>query len=129
MRTPRRILVIDQDDEVRRLLCAQLTGLGFLAAGDQSGIDGLIRLTSDVDRAPFHGLLVELQLPVLGGLAVLHEVGERFPSVPVIAMAQVQHLGKLRQAVKMGAREYLIKPFDPELFRRKCLNVFQDGHP
>lgn len=126
--TPRRLLVIDHDDHLRKVLCAELTALGFMVAEETTGIAGLSRLTSDADTSPFHGLLVELHMPILGGLAVLLEMGERFPTVPVIAMSDVHHLGKLRQAVRLGAKEYLLKPFDPELCRRKCLRVFLDGH-
>ena len=123
---PRRILIIDHDQHVRKVLSEQLTGLGFMVTEEDTGISGLSRMTSQADSAPFHGLLVELQLPVLGGLAVLQEIGERFPTVPVIAMSDDSHVGKLRQAVKLGAKEYLLKPFDSELLRRKCMSVFQD---
>jgi CheY-like chemotaxis protein len=123
---PRRILVIDHDAQARKLLCGQLTGLGFAVSEEESGLSGLSRMASQAPNAPFHGLLVELQLPVLGGLAVLQEISERFPTVPVIAMSDASHVGKLRQAVKLGAKEYLLKPFDAELLRRKCLSVFQN---
>ena len=123
----RRILVIDHDDDVRGLLCDQLSALGFEVAAEDNGVSGLSRVAYDWDTAPFHGLLVELQMPVLGGLAVLQEMAERFPTVPVIAMSDSAHVGKLRQAMKLGAREYLIKPFDRELFRRKCQNVFLES--
>ncbi|HSA63007.1 MAG TPA: response regulator [Nitrospiraceae bacterium] len=120
----RRILVIDHEDDVRGLLCDHLSALGFEVAAEDNGMSGLSRVACDWDTAPFHGLLVELQMPVLGGLAVLQEMVERFPTVPVIAMSDSAHVAKLRQAMKLGAREYLIKPFDRELFRRKCENVF-----
>lgn len=125
--TRRRILVIDHDDDVRGLLCDQLCAFGFEVAAEDNGVSGLSRVAYDRDTAPIHGLLVELQMPVLGGLAVLQEMVERFPTVPVIAMSDSSHVGKLRQAMKLGAREYLIKPFDRELFRRKCQNVFLGG--
>ncbi|MBD0316193.1 MAG: response regulator [Nitrospiraceae bacterium] len=123
---PRRILIIDHDEQVRKLLCEQLTGLGFAVTEEDSALSGLSRMASQAANTPFHGLLVELQLPVLGGLAVLQEMSERFPTVPVIAMSDTAHVGKLRQAVKLGAREYLLKPFDTELLRRKCMSVFHD---
>jgi CheY-like chemotaxis protein len=122
--TRRRILVIDHDDDVRGMLCDQLSAFGFEVAAEDNGMSGLSRVAYEWDTAPIHGLLVELQMPVLGGLAVLQEMVDRFPTVPVIAMSDSAHVGKLRQAMKLGAREYLIKPFDPELFRRKCHTVF-----
>ena len=120
----RRLLVIDRADDVRQTLCAQLRAFGFDVVAENDGMAGLSRLAGEWETDPFHGMLVELYMPVLGGLAVLQEMGERFPTVPVIAMSDVTHVAKLRQAVNLGAKEYLIKPFDAELFRRKCRSVF-----
>ncbi len=123
----RRILVIDHDDDVRAFLCDRLSALGFEVAAEDTGISGLSRVADGHSTAPFHGVLVELQMPALDGLAVLHEIHARFPAIPVIVMADSVHVGRLRQAMTAGAKEYLVKPFDPELFRRKCVSVFLDG--
>jgi len=123
----RRILVIDDNEDVRGTLCDRLDSLGFEVAVESNGVSGLARLAEDSEAAPFAGMLVELHLPVLGGMAVLQEMCERFPTVPVIVMSDSLHIAKLRQAMKLGAKEYLVKPFDSELVRRKCLNVFLDG--
>lgn len=123
----RRILVIDGDDDVRGALCDRLSCLGFEVSAENNGVSGLARVADEWETAPFHGMLVELQMPVLGGMAVLQEMRERFPSVPVIVMSDSIHISKLRYAIKMGAKEYLVKPFDSELIRRKCMSVFLDG--
>jgi len=123
----RRILVIDDNENVRGALCDRLSALGFEVAAEGNGVSGLARVAGDLRAAPFDGLLVELDMPMLGGMAVLQEMCERFPTVPVIVMSDAMHLAKLRQAMKLGAKEYLVKPFDPELVRRKCLNIFLDG--
>lgn len=122
-----RILVIDDDDAGRRLLCNRLSALGFDVAGEDNGVSGLARVVLEGKNSPFHGLVVELQMSVLGGMAVLQEMRDRFPSVPVIVMSDVRYIAKLRQAMKLGAKEYLIKPFDSELVRQKCLAVFGNG--
>jgi DNA-binding NtrC family response regulator len=122
-----RVLVIDDNDDVRGALCDRLSAIGFDVAAENNGVSGLSRVACDWETSPFHGLLVELQMPVLGGMAVLQEMCERFPSVPVIVMSDAQHIAKLRQAMKLGAKEYLVKPFDPELVRCKCLSVFCNG--
>lgn len=120
----KRILVIDNHDDVREALCHQLSAFGFEAVTEENGVSGLSRVASDWETTPIHGLLVELQMPILGGLAVLQEMVERFPTVPVIVMSDAAHVAKLRQAIKLGAREYLIKPIDRELLRRKCESAF-----
>lgn len=123
---PRRILIIDQDEIARTRLCEQLSELGFMVEQEDTGQSGLSRITRDAECAPFHGLIVELDMPILGGLAVLREVAERFPDVRVIMMSDAGHIHTLRQAVQSGAAEYLLKPFDPKLLQRKCLSIFKD---
>jgi DNA-binding NtrC family response regulator len=125
--TRRRILVIDHHDDIRGILCDRLSALGFDVAAEDNGMSGLSRVAYDWERAPFHGMLVELQMPVLGGMAVLQEMCDRYPTVSVIVMSDAKHIDKLRRTIKFGAKEYLVKPFDAELFQRKCMSVFLDG--
>lgn len=120
----RRILVIDENAEIRNSLGHQLNALGFEVAIEDNGVSGLSRIAYGWESAPFHGLFLELDMKVLGGMAVLQEVVDRFPSVTVIVMSDAKNIGRLRRAMKLGAKEYLVKPFDPELVRRKCLSVF-----
>jgi two-component system response regulator FlrC len=122
----RRILVIDHDNDFRLAVCDRLRAMGFDAAGEDSGISGLDRLAREAPHTPFAGVLLELDMPALGGMAVLQELRDRYPSIPVIAMSHSVLIDRLRQAVRQGAREYLVKPLDTELFRTKCLFVF-DG--
>ncbi len=120
----RRILVIDEDAESRNALSHQLGVLSFEVTTEDNGVSGLARVAHGLDSAPFHGLFLELDMKGLGGMAVLQEMVDRFPSVAVIVMSDAKNIGKLRRAMKVGAKEYLVKPFDPELVRRKCLSVF-----
>ena len=67
----RRILVIDHDHDFRLAVCDRLRAMGFDAAGEDSGISGLARLAREAPHVPFAGVLLELDLPSLGGMAVL----------------------------------------------------------
>jgi DNA-binding NtrC family response regulator len=122
----RRILVIDHDDETRNIVCEHLLRLGFSVARDDNGISGLIRIAHEKARAPFDGLVLELDMPVLGGMAILQEMRERHPEIPVIVTAISGQIKRLRDAMNLGAKEYLVKPFDSDLFRRKCRLIFPD---
>lgn len=124
----RRILVIDHDNNIRLAVCDRLRAMGFDPTAENSGISGLARLAREAPHAPFAGVLLELDMPALGGMAVLQELRERYPSIPVIAMSHSILIDRLRQAIRLGAREYLVKPLDTELFKTKCLFVF-DGKP
>ena len=123
----RRILVIDHDDDARLIICDRLLQLGFDVVGEDNGVSGLARIACEIEGAPFTGVVLELDMPVLGGMAVLQELRDRYPAVSVIAMSHSSLIDRLRQAVKLGAREYLVKPFDSELLRKKCLRAFVNG--
>ena len=122
----RRILVIDHDDEARDIVCEHLLRLGFSVAREDNGISGLVRIAHEKVRAPFDGLVLELDMPVLGGMAILQEMRERHPEIPVIVTATPSQIKRLRDAMNLGAKEYLVKPFDSELFTRKCRRIFPD---
>jgi DNA-binding NtrC family response regulator len=120
----RRILVIDHDDDARDMVCEHLLGLGFSVASEDSGFSGLVRIAQGKSRAPFDGLILELDMPLLGGMAILQEMRDRHPEVSVIVTAMSDQVKRLREAVNLGAKEYLVKPFDAELFTRKCRRIF-----
>ncbi|HSN03529.1 MAG TPA: response regulator [Nitrospira sp.] len=123
---PRRILVIDHDDQTRLATCHRLTQWGFDAVGEANGLSGLALLAQATPDRPFAGMLLELDMPVLGGMAVLQEMKDRHPAIPVLVMAEARHIEKLRGAVRMWAREYIVKPFDMELLKMKCVYVFTE---
>ncbi len=124
----RRILVVDHNDDIRLSVCSQLTQWGFEAEGEDNGVSGLARLAQTDSVTEFAGMLLEMDMPVLGGMAVLQEMKDRHPTVPVIVMAHIPHIDKLRNAVGMWAQEYIVKPFDLELLKLKCAAVFS-GRP
>lgn len=122
-----RILVIDHDDDARMIVCDRLQQMGFDAVGEANGMSGLSRLADESNRTPFTGVMLEIDMPLLGGMAVLQELRDRYPAMPVIAMSHSILIDRLRQAVTLGAREYVVKPFDSQLFRKKCLRAFVYG--
>jgi len=120
----RRILVIDHDDDIRQSVCNQLAQWGFEAEGEDNSVSGLARLAQREPATELAGLLLEMDMPVLGGMAVLQEMKDRHPTVPVIVMARIPHINTLRDAVRFWAHEYIVKPFDRELLKLKCASVF-----
>lgn len=123
-----RILVVDHDDRTRLAACHRLAEWGFDAIGEDNGVSGLALLAQATPAGSFDGMLLEMDMPVLGGMAVLQEMKDRYPTIPVLVMAEARHIEKLRDAVRMWAREYIVKPFDTELLKMKCAYVFSKPH-
>ncbi len=120
----RRVLVIDDDLDIRTVLCDQLMALGFDVAQADNGQCGLARLAFHSSHTQIHGILLDLHMPVLDGMAVLQELRQRHAQIPVIVMSATDDIHSLREAIQLGAQEYLLKPFDHELLKKNCLRFF-----
>lgn len=75
------------------------------------------------------GIFFALKPTDMSSTSVLSELHQYCPHVPVIVMGIADEVTQLRGAVDHGAKEYLVKPFDPELLKRKCCQVFGELRP
>ncbi|MFY4730887.1 response regulator [Nitrospira sp. BLG_2] len=119
----RCILVID-DDDTRSIIRDRLRTIGFDILEAENGQIGPSYMTSGTRKQLIHGVLLNLHMPVLSGMAVLQEFRERHTDVPVIVMSGMDDITTVRDAIKLGAQEYLLKPFDLELLKKKCFRGF-----
>ncbi len=120
--TQGRILVVDDDESVRRFLATLLTSLGHEVACAESGEQALRRL----EEPPRPGLvLLDLILPGIGGLEVLDRIRESQPSLPVIVLSTVGRLKTVVDAVKRGASDYLTKPFGEQELELAIRNALE----
>lgn len=102
----KRILVIDDADEVRTLVMRQLTYLGFEARGAANGLEGLAAIEAGVPDL----VICDLRMPQLDGLGVLSVIRERLPNLPVVVMSGEGLLDDAVNALKLGAWDYITKP-------------------
>jgi len=106
---PFEALVVDDDADIRELLTDFFRERGVPVA---SATDGRAAI-AEVDRAPlrFGLILVDLNLPGANGLAVLARARQVNPSVSVVIITGYASLDSAIQAVRLGAYDYLTKPF------------------
>jgi two-component system response regulator HydG len=105
-----RILVTDDELSMRESLAAWLSKGGYAVETAASGEEALEAL----EARPFDLMLLDVKMPGLDGLAVLERVRERHPDLQVIMITAYGSIETAVQAMKQGARDYLLKPFDPE---------------
>lgn len=101
-----RILIIDDEEQIRRLLRVALEGHDYQIDEASSGKDGLRQ------AATFHPDLVilDIGLPDLGGLTVLERIRE-WSHVPVIMLTVQEDESEKIKALDSGADDYITKPF------------------
>jgi len=110
---PKRILVIDDESGVRRLLTDLLAGEGYDVSEASDGIRGLERLR---DVSP-DLIILDLMMPVVSGWAFAEKCRRMDISgdVPIIAMSAMLDLNRAAATLDaLGVRAYVAKPFDVE---------------
>jgi DNA-binding NtrC family response regulator len=103
-----RILVIDNETDIRESLEALLTLEGYQVELAVNAHDGLARL----DGGSFDLILLDLMLPDKSGLEVLREVRERDTATPIFLVTAYGSVEVAVQAVKAGATDYFSKPWN-----------------
>ena len=105
-----RILVVDDEQIVRESLANWLKEDGYQVEMAEGGSRALQRLQD----TPFHIVLLDLKMPEMNGIQVLQEVKKTFPDTEVIIMTAYGSIHTAVEAIKEGAFDYIVKPFDPE---------------
>jgi two-component system response regulator HydG len=102
-----RILVVDDDGPVRKACCEIVAGLGFVALSAGSVPEAREAMKEQhVDM-----LLLDLKLPGGGGLKLLSEVKSLYPETGVVVMTAFATVSSAVEAMRIGAGDYLTKPF------------------
>jgi DNA-binding NtrC family response regulator len=105
-----RVLVID-DEAIVRVSCERvLKPEGFDVVVTSRGDEAIDFL----EKEPYDVVLTDLKMPDMDGLEVLKIIKERWPDIQVIIITGYGTISTAVQAIKMGAYEYIEKPFTPQ---------------
>ena len=105
-----RILIVDDEEIVVRSCRRILAAGGHAVDSADNGLDAL-RM---VDENPFDIVVLDIMMPKMDGLQVLQQLKERHPDVDVIMITGLSQIQTAVKAMKLGAFDYLPKPFDPD---------------
>jgi DNA-binding response OmpR family regulator len=125
-----RILVIEDEPRILGFLARGLEAEGFAVDGARNGREGLKRAKRD----SYDVVLLDLLLPGLDGLSVLHELHRTRPDLPVVVVSARSDLQTKLRGFGLGAADYLSKPFSfDELLARIRVQLRRakqgdDGH-
>ena len=110
-----RILVVDDDDSVRKFIVQTLTEEGHSVAAAENGKRAIAMFDGD----PFDLVVTDLMMPGISGMDVLQAVKRRHPSTEVIVVTGHASLESAVEALRNGAYDLITKPLDDiELLHR-----------
>lgn len=105
-----RILIVD-DEEIVIRSCQRILAAGdFQVDAARNGLEALEKIQKD----DYDMLILDVKMPKMNGIAVLQRVKEAHPDIDVIMITGLNQIETAVKAMKLGAFDYLPKPFDPE---------------
>jgi len=109
----KRVLVADDELNMRRVLEAILRREGYEVVTAANGPDAVSEMNRDI-----HTVITDLKMPGLDGMGLLRKLQQDFPEVPVVMITAHGSVESAVEAVKLGAFDYLEKPFEQEQIRQ-----------
>jgi len=104
---PRRLLVIDDESNMRHMLAAMLKNSGYSVDTASEGLEGMKML----ERSSYDFILCDIKMPKMDGMTFLKTAGDLVEHSTVIMMSAYGTVETAIEAMKLGAYDYISKPF------------------
>jgi two-component system OmpR family response regulator len=118
-------LVVEDDPMMLELICTRLDLGGYQTMQARDGLEGLDRLR---DMKP-EGMVLDINMPRLDGFGVLRQMKTlgHLPRVPVMVLTARNQSDDVREAIKLGARDFLAKPFEDQKLLSRVARLVRPG--
>jgi DNA-binding NtrC family response regulator len=116
------ILVVDDDKHTRDYLATFLGSSGYAVDCLGSGDEALARLGSGYSPSM---ILLDIMLPGKDGIEVLANIKTIHPSIPIVILSGIGQIKTVVEAMKIGASDYLTKPFEEEALELAIENAIE----
>jgi putative nucleotidyltransferase with HDIG domain len=123
-RVQSRVLVVDDEANVRAMIGATLEHQGLYVHLAKNGREA----TETLSREAFDVVLTDIVMEDGSGLALLERIREQHPHLPVIMVTAVHDIGVAIDAMRRGAFDYLLKPFEREHLVASVTRALEHSH-
>ena len=116
------ILVVDDEELIRRFIVTFLSQLGYSSVTAMDGVDALDKMKGNKIDA----VITDIKMPKMDGIILTREISTRYPGVPVMVMTAFDEEYSAGTAISLGAREFIKKPFSPDEFAIRLSKMIGD---
>ena len=125
----KRILIVDDDDEIRELLEFDIRSSGYFVDSAKDGLEGLNKALNNT----YDLILLDVMMPKMNGFDVCKNIRSAKLSIPILMLTAKGTIEDKTSGFDCGADDYLVKPFDVQevllrirvLLRRNNINIEQ----
>jgi putative two-component system response regulator len=114
-----RVLVVDDERQIRDLMRRLLEGAGYIC----STVDSAAGATKLLGSEPFALVLADLQMPGESGLELISRLREEHPEIATIMVTGIDDPTLAQGAIELGAYGYIVKPFSPTELAVQVMNA------
>jgi DNA-binding response OmpR family regulator len=116
------VLIIDDEANIRHTLTRILRQAGCEVGSAADGSEALRMLTT----ANYNLVFLDLRLPDMDGLQVLKKIRDNYPQISVVLLTGHGSLKSALDAIHLGARDYLLKPIDPQTLLLRTQEILDE---
>jgi DNA-binding response OmpR family regulator len=121
---PKRVLIIDDEENIRQMLRLTLETAAYEVGEAGDGMEAFAILGGD---PAWNVILLDQRLPVMEGTEVLRRIKVLAPQARVVMMTAFASVELAVQAMKLGATDFLRKPLTPEMVRNAVTAAFKSA--
>ena len=104
----KRILIVDDDDEIRELLEFDIAQSGYFVDTASDGKEGLTKVLNN----SYDLVILDVMMPKMNGFDVCKNIRQAKLSIPILMLTAKGTIGDKTDGFESGADDYLVKPFD-----------------
>jgi len=108
-----RVLVVDDEFDVRKSVCLILRKAGYDVIEAEDGAQGIAAIKADGNAMMVDAIVCDLCMPKVNGMEAIEYFRSQFPSVPVVVLTGTSDIPKAAALFKQGVLDYLLKPIEP----------------
>jgi DNA-binding response OmpR family regulator len=117
------ILIVDDEELIRRLIVTFLSQLGYVCVTAIDGVDALDKIKGNKIDA----VIADIKMPKMDGIILTKEISTHYPGLPVMVMTAFDEEYSAGTAISSGAREFMKKPFSLDEFAIRLHKMIRDS--